>query len=219
MEMWADLHVQVRQHVLAYDANNRLIDDSHEYFLTMDNDTCDKNQFVGGMLHDKKICRTELGKPVALYQFPAGFGDDHMAQLSPHEGWQVNNCLDETCFVSNVRKLHSPHIVRTPIGYSLLIQKPANTPDLKLHIWSGLVDTDEYPLNINLPFYWTGNEFGNFLVKKGTPIAQLIPIKRNDWSVVDKGTYDIDHIKRYTYAIFSTFMDNYKRLYWHKRKK
>lgn len=219
IEMWADLLVQVRQHVLAYDVNGNLIPDEPTYFLYMDDADGDKDQFVGGILNDIKIHRTELGRPFAKYQFPASYGEEHIANVSPHADWQINHALDGNLFVTNILKLHSPHIIRTPKNYSMLIQKPANSFDTDLHIWSGVVDTDNYPLNINLPFYWTGTEFGDFIVKRGTPIAQLIPIKRNDWSISYEGTYDVDHIKRHTFAVFATFLDNYKRLYWHKRKK
>jgi len=55
----------------------------------------------------------------------------------------------------------------------------------------GLVDTDDYNNVINIPFIHTQLEPGNSVfIPAGTPICQMIPVKRDNWSqkvtVLDK---------------------------------
>jgi antitoxin (DNA-binding transcriptional repressor) of toxin-antitoxin stability system len=41
------------------------------------------------------------------------------------------------------------------------------------------VDTDVYPAHIHFPFFATGPD-GVHVIEKGTPIAQVIPFRRED---------------------------------------
>jgi antitoxin (DNA-binding transcriptional repressor) of toxin-antitoxin stability system len=75
-----------------------------------------------------------------------------------------------------VVKIESPYWVRTSRGASSLILSPINhfSP---LSIVSGLIDSDKIDTKLKFFVYWTGGD-GEFLIKSGTPIAQIIPIKR-----------------------------------------
>lgn len=69
----------------------------------------------------------------------------------------------------------------TPIvddGYSVLYTSPLNRFDERFEPFSGIVDNDKHPRNVNIPFIWTGGEFEG-TISEGTPIAQVIPFKRN----------------------------------------
>jgi hypothetical protein len=64
-----------------------------------------------------------------------------------------------------------------------------NRPDLPFVTLSGMVDSDRYRDNfINFPAYWRDRDF-NGVLPKGTPLAQCIPIKRDEWAM-DFGTLD-----------------------------
>lgn len=72
--------------------------------------------------------------------------------------------------------------IETPPGYSLLVVHPINLHALPFITITGLVDTDKYVDNfINFPVHWCDVAFKGVL-PKGTPIAQCIPIKRDDWT-------------------------------------
>lgn len=72
--------------------------------------------------------------------------------------------------------------IELPPGYSLLITHPFNRVDLPFVTLTGLVDADHYRDNfINFPARWRAPEFSGVL-PKGTPIAQCVPIKREDWT-------------------------------------
>ena len=65
-------------------------------------------------------------------------------------------------------------------GYSVLITHPFNRDDLPFRTLTGLVDVDLYKSNtIQFPAVWIDESFTGIL-KKGTPIAQCIPIKRDN---------------------------------------
>lgn len=72
--------------------------------------------------------------------------------------------------------------IELPPGYSLLIAHPVNRPDLPFETLSGMVDADRYRDNfINFPARWRDHDF-NGVLPKGTPLAQCIPIKRDEWT-------------------------------------
>lgn len=78
--------------------------------------------------------------------------------------------------------------IKLPRGWSLLISHPLNRFDLPFTIMSGIIDSDSFTANGNIPFFlregWTG------VIPKGTPFAQLIPIQRKTWySSIDKGLH------------------------------
>ena len=104
--------------------------------------------------------------------------------------------------------------ISTPKEYSLWITHPSHRYDLPFTTLSGFVDTDVFPSNLFLPFFirdgWEGT------IPEGTPIAQLLPVKRDHWKsekgVVPEG-YDFlkDNI------IKTRFLRGYKRLFWHRK--
>jgi hypothetical protein len=72
--------------------------------------------------------------------------------------------------------------IELPPGYSLLVTHPINRPDLPFVTLTGLVDADRYRDNfINFPAHWRDPNFQGVL-PKGTPLAQCLPIKREEWA-------------------------------------
>lgn len=76
-------------------------------------------------------------------------------------------------------KFDNKYVIKTPPGYSTLFVHPLNRTDLPFHTLAGIVETDRYPLPVNLPFLIRQNFEG--VLEAGTPIAQCIPIKRESW--------------------------------------
>lgn len=66
-----------------------------------------------------------------------------------------------------------------PKGWSLLITHPMNRFDLPFTTMSAIMESDRFSPNGNIPFFiqkgWTG------IIPKGTPFAQIVPIKRSSW--------------------------------------
>lgn len=85
--------------------------------------------------------------------------------------------------------------VKTPRGWSLLFTHPLNRQDLPFTTLSGIVDSDKFSASGNIPFFIKEDFTG--VIPAGTPIVQLIPIKRAKWSMIknDKGLWDLEHIQ------------------------
>lgn len=75
-------------------------------------------------------------------------------------------------------KFVNPWRIKVPPGYSVLFSQPFSRPDLPFTCFSGMVDCDRFDTTINFPFAWTG-PVGEHLLPAGTPIAQLVPIRRD----------------------------------------
>lgn len=71
---------------------------------------------------------------------------------------------------------------KTSKGYSSIITHPYNRFDLPFTTMSGLVDSDKFWSAGNIPFFLKENFEG--VIPKGTPFAQIIPVKRKSWSSV-----------------------------------
>lgn len=105
--------------------------------------------------------------------------------------------------------------VKTPKSYSLLMTHPLNRFDLPFTTTSGIVDSDEFFGNGNIPFFMKAGFTG--VIPKGTPICQLIPIKRDKWKMVqnDKGLLRGHGIQSHLVRQPETL---YKRIMWHKKE-
>ena len=110
---------------------------------------------------------------------------------------------------------HTMH-VKTPKGYSLLVTHPLNRLDLPFVALSGIVDTDVEPLRPgNYPVFLKKDFEG--IIPKGTPILQIIPIKRESW----KSELDNSLLKtwiRYIYRVTSTFYGWYRNNVWVRKE-
>jgi hypothetical protein len=103
--------------------------------------------------------------------------------------------------------------IETPKGYSLLFTHPFYNFDLPFITLTGISDNDDHKMPVNLPFLLKDNFEG--LIPKGTPIAQIIPIKRDNWNSEIKdynknASFDIDMIK-------SIVERSYKKTIWKKK--
>jgi hypothetical protein len=84
-------------------------------------------------------------------------------------------------FNENLIRYYSGFIGRTPKGYSSMITHPFGYQDLPFRTLSGVVDTDSSVMPIE-PLFWMRENF-NGVIRRGTPIAQIIPFKRENWKV------------------------------------
>lgn len=69
--------------------------------------------------------------------------------------------------------------IKTPPGWSCIFMHPVAYPEAPFYTISGIVDTDIYDGEINVPFVIKNNFEG--IIEKETPMIQVIPFKRDDW--------------------------------------
>jgi hypothetical protein len=108
-------------------------------------------------------------------------------------------------------KWNNPWAIKTPPGYSCLITQPFHR-DLPFTILPGIVDTDTYPVPINFPCVLSNIEFEG-LIPAGTPLAQIIPFKRDSWISEYDNRKTINEINTKAKLLKSKFYDSYKTLF------
>jgi hypothetical protein len=116
-------------------------------------------------------------------------------------------------------KILNPFSIKTPPGYSCLFVPPLNNYDDRFEIISGIVDTDTFEGEINFPIIINGDKYPTLetVIKRGTPIAQVIPFKREGWKMVMKEK-TLDETIMGFYSVKKFLIDNYRRLFWKKKR-
>lgn len=106
--------------------------------------------------------------------------------------------------------------VKTPPGYSCLFTQPKHR-DLPFTIFDGFVDTDIYDAPVNFPFV-INNPTWEGLIPAGTPIAQVIPIKRDSFKMELGSEKNIKNIDKTNIKLKLYFYDGYKKLFWRRKE-
>lgn len=121
---------------------------------------------------------------------PFGFAPNHLAYKSPW-GWKV------------------------PKGFSVLVTHPFNRVDLPFHVVSALMDSDEFFASGNIPFFIREDFEGT--IPAGTVFAQLLPVKREDWKMVEN---DQSLLSKAAYQgrVARDPKYGYKRVMWHRKE-
>jgi hypothetical protein len=104
--------------------------------------------------------------------------------------------------------------IQTPTGYSVLVTHPFNRHDLPFTTTTGIMDSDNYSQAGELPFFLNANFEG--VIPAGTPIAQILPIKREPWKA-EKMPYDKAWSSRQLYLIRRVTHGAYKKLFWQRK--
>jgi hypothetical protein len=89
-------------------------------------------------------------------------------------------------------KFLNPWIVKTPPGYSCLFLPLLNRYDFPFRVISGVIETDKYYREVNFPAVCLLRPGQRFVAKRGTPLVQAIPFRREAWESVHK-LADMEH--------------------------
>ncbi len=104
----------------------------------------------------------------------------------------------------------------TPPGYSLLITHPMNRYDLPFYTMSGIVDSDIWGLPVFTAFFLKKNFMGK--IPKGTPLFHMLPIKRDDWEMMEIETdEELDRHEIAAEKRRSRLYGYYKEFAWRKK--
>jgi hypothetical protein len=111
------------------------------------------------------------------------------------------------------QSLWEPH---TPEGFSTLYTHPLNRLDLPFITMSGIIDTDVYPVPGPIPFLIKEGFSG--IIPAGTPIYQIIFIKREKWKGHKKSADESEsYMMRAFFNARKYFQHGYKKLFWQKK--
>lgn len=160
----------------------------------------------------KTHCDIKVSWNGIVHEFmPAG----NVQSISYHAGDQAAKHPDVINKLISIPKFINPWSIQTPKGYSCLFIPPTHR-ESPFDILPGIVDTDAYHHQVHLPFIMKDQQFEG-IIKAGTPVAQIIPFKRDSWrSNIEKapsGRSHIDHLN----AIVSVFFDGYRSMFWKKK--
>lgn len=104
-----------------------------------------------------------------------------------------------------------------PKGYSLMFVSPLNRLDLPFTSFSGVIDSDVFHHHPSGAYpFLLKKEFNNVLIPAGTPIYQIIPIKRESWSSNTK-KFDYDTTIKNKNLIRKYVYDGYRNYFWKKK--
>ena len=91
--------------------------------------------------------------------------------------------------------------VKTNKRNSILITHPLNRHDLPFVTTSGIIDSGFFSKAGNIPFFFKEGFTG--VIPKGTPIAQVLPFRRDNWiSKITKSNFK-------EYSLYMTLRDTY----------
>jgi hypothetical protein len=102
----------------------------------------------------------------------------------------------------------NPWSIQTPPGYSTLFIQPMHRESV-FTILPGIVDTDQYNSPVNFPFVLNNIQYEG-LIPAGTPMAQVIPFKRESWEMSIGTQEDFEKQNKTTIRLRTRFFDSYK---------
>jgi hypothetical protein len=79
----------------------------------------------------------------------------------------------------DIFKIKTDWRIKTPLGYSCLIQQPAYIKNPKWKLFPSIIDTDEYDDVISVAGIVLDKNIT--YMNPGDPLIQIIPFKRDDW--------------------------------------
>ena len=102
----------------------------------------------------------------------------------------------------------NPWSIQTPKGYSVLFTQPMHRESV-FTIMDGIVDTDSYNAPVNFPFVLNDWSYEG-MIPAGTPMAQVIPFKRDSWQMEIGKQEDYLKQQKTTMHLRTAFFDSYK---------
>ena len=112
-------------------------------------------------------------------------------------------------------KFISPWIIKTPPGFSSLFVQPLNHFEAQIMPLAGVVETDTFYRPVALPTMVLIQPNTELLLKAGTPLAQVIPFRRESWRST-RGPWDNEKMAEVEVALQNN-AHLYKETYWQKK--
>jgi hypothetical protein len=156
----------------------------------------------------KPVLNTATNEPtvetVPWYEWPSyGLVQFHPVEQAPNHP-RRNDLKDGGSYP----KWINPWSIKTPPGYSVLFVQPMHRPS-PFTILEGIVDTDQYNAPVNFPFTLNDWKFEG-LIPAGTPMAQVIPFKRESWQMSIGAKEELESQGKTTRLLRTRFFDSYK---------
>jgi hypothetical protein len=141
--------------------------------------------------------------PLTMKQFQSDMFATHAPQQYDHYP------IDKKIHHKQLLRIMPFWSVETPKGYSSLFSNPFHRDESELLAISAIVDTDSFISDGHLSFLVKNGFKG--VIKQGTPLVQIIPFKRDEWS-----SEEVSHeesakkMSSQRFNLRSTFANGYK---------
>lgn len=153
-------------------------------------------------LSEEEIVDRNLPKTNPYYEWPSfGILQFHPIEQAPTHPNRNNHQIAYP-------KWMNPWAIKTPPGYSVIFVQPWHRESV-FTILPGIVDTDQYESAVNFPFVLNDSSWEG-LIPAGTPIAQVIPFKRESWEMNIGNREDIINHEKIATKLRTKFFDSYK---------
>jgi len=153
---------------------------------------------------EEEVKEKGLKLTAPYYEWPAF----EPIQFHPHvQAPEHPNKGDKHEFISYPKWIN-PWSIKTPKGYSVLFTQPMHR-ESPFTILDGIVDTDSYNAPVNFPFVLNDWDFEG-LIPAGTPMAQVIPFKRDSWQMEIGKEEDFKAQNKTTAFLRTSFFNSYK---------
>lgn len=114
-------------------------------------------------------------------------------------------------------KWNNHYSIKTPTGYSSLFVPPLHNPNGFFTVLPGLVDTDTYTAPVNFPFTMNDPKWEG-LIPAGTPMVQVIPIKRDVWQMGFGSDKELIEQNKVIGKLKTFFFNSYKQQFWTRKE-
>jgi len=145
--------------------------------------------------------------------------EQNLETTQPYYGWSANEPIsfhlkDQAPTHPNNNghmsypKWINPWSIKTKPGYSSLFLQPTHRESV-FSILPGIVDTDTYDSPVHFPFVLNNKNFEG-VIPAGTPMAQVIPFKREIWEMEIGSQKELDSQSETTSLLKSKSFESYK---------
>ena len=176
--------------------------------------------FEGDMSASAASCPQE--EFVLNSTYPVRLSGLPQSDITWHEYGQALTHPLQQKYGQRMQKVYTPWLFMSPPGYSSIITNPLNNPNPYFEVVPGVMDTDVFFPKINFMLVYKDPTFHG-IIPAGTPIAQVIPFKRESWSsYISDAEEDRDEMVEKRSKIFSklstVFHAPYRKFFWSKKE-
>jgi len=130
--------------------------------------------YIVTLWSDIFVTRDEFGNQMVKWSVSNPVVD--VWPLSVSSSYEIPNGFNKAVY----KYLHG-WLIETPKNYSCLITHPVGYQNLPIRTLTAVIDTDRLETLANSPFVISEDFEG--IIPKGTPMFQVIPFKRDKWSM------------------------------------
>lgn len=138
--------------------------------------------------------------------------------ISMHSPEQVKGFpFNRETYMDEVFRINPQWAVKTEEGISCMFIHPMFHEDLPFRVISGVIDTDNFMSDGSFSILIERGFKG--VLKKGTPLVQAIPFKREEYemAIAEFSEYE-DEVIGQRYVVRSSFENGYKKNMWQRKK-